>query len=513
MMIAAATLTSQAQSDSKVAYPDRQYLGNISYGSSNPVSISYMPISNIADLKVEYGHTGGALHSIDDAGKINDWSASFTGMKKVNKVTFSGGLIYNNSSLGDRRWNNTLFVSRHNPFIIGDSIISKFNNETFALNGMAAYSPSDKLKLGLGVTYDVGSSATQKDPRPEIKGMRFNIVPGAEYTLGRHAIGLSANVGWLSEEVTHTVVRTTTSQYVLLFQGLGVFESKNAVGYRRKYDGMRYGAHLQYSLNKTAGATVSDFIELGYYSEYENATDGSSATKYKGGRYSGNGITLYNRLQIKQGQNILHNVTISGARHKSTGTWYTQKQATDADGNLIYDVINESDNFEGNETKAGIAYRFDRVNASMLPTLSVGVSADIERDEIKNRIYGAKEEYTNAYINASATKRFAIRHSWFGATVRGGYRMSVDSSINLDGMPASYSIIMSKYTRPAFDAMTAGYWEGGLVLSYSLPLDIMHYASILDIKVSADYRSQTDKTTTLKDADRFYFGVSAGFVF
>ncbi len=512
-MIASATLASQAQSDSKVAYQDRQYLGNISYGSDNPVSIYYMPISDIADIKVEYGHTGGKLHAIDDAGKINAWSASFTGMKKVGKVIFSGGLVYNNQSLGDRRWNNTLFVSGHNPFIIGDSIISKFNNETFALDGIAAYSPTDNLKIGIKATYDVGSSATQKDPRPEIKGMRFSLTPGAEYRIGRHTVGLSANVGWLSEEVTHTVVRTTTGQYVFLFQGLGVFESKDAVGYRRKYDGMRYGAHLQYSINKAEMSAISDFIDIGYYSEYENATDGSSVTKYKGGRYSGNGISLGNRLQFRHGLNAVHNVTVSAATHNSTGTWYTQKQSTDADGNLIYEVVNESDNLEGHDTRAGVAYRFDRTNASHLPTVSVNVSADIERTEIKNRIYGAKEDYTNAYISANATKRFAIRKSWLGATVRGGYRMSIDSSIKIDDMPSTYSIIMNKYTRPAFDAMTAGYWEGGLELSYSLPLSIMHYGSVLDIKLSADYRSQTDKTTTMKDADRFYLGVSAGFIF
>lgn len=527
LILAATALTSYAQTgkhcdqchdldapriDGKVAYQDRQYLGNVSYGSANPVSDYYMPITDIADIRVDYLHQNGDLHLIDEAGRSNTWKASFTGMKRVGKVTFTGGLTYDNSTLDDRRWNNTLFVSRYNPYIIGDSILSKFNQETFALDGAAVYTATDRLKLALRAYYNVGSSATQKDPRPEIKGMRFTLNPGAEYTLGNHAVGLSAHVGWLSEESSTTIVRTTTKQYVFLFQGLGVYEVKDALGYKRKYDGMRYGANIQFTLNRSNNATVSDFIELGYSGEYENATDGSSATRYKGGRYSGSGLSLYNRLRIKHGDRTMHNVIIAADMHKTTGRWYTQKQVTDDNNNLIYEVINESDNLEGHDYHAMAGYRFDLLDGT-LPTLSASANADLDRSETKNRLYGAREEYTNLLVSADVTKRFAIRRSWLGATVRGQYGCSLDKTLSIDNMPATYSIIMQRYTRPAFDDLTAGYWGVGGSLTYSLPLYLFKYSTTLNIAVNADYRSQTGSTPTLSGADRLNIGASVGFIF
>lgn len=512
LLLAATVFTSSAQTDAKVAYQERQYLGNVSLGSDNPVSIYYMPITDIADIRVDYTHNSGDLHLIDEAGRANDWAVSFTGLKSVGKVVFQGGLTYNNRSLDDRRWNNTLFVSHYNPFIIGDSIRSKFNCETFALDGGAVYTPSRHLKLALRAYYNVGSSATQKDPRPDIKGMRFALNPGVEYSFGNHAAGLSGNVGWLSEESSTTVVRTTTKQYLFLFQGLGVYEAKDAMGYKRKYNGMRYSVNLQFTLNRDNSATVSDFIELGYHGEYENATDGSSATKYKGGRYSGSGFSLYNRLRIRQGDRIMHNITLSGLMHKTTGRWYTQKQSTDAQGNLIYEVINESDNLEGHDYSGNIGYRFDLLDGT-LPTLSASANGTIDRSETKNRLYGAREEYTNMTVSADVTKRFPIKGSWLSATLGGLYHSSLDSKLNIANMPPTYSLIMQRYTRPAFDDATASYWGINGNITYSLPLRLLKYDSTLNIAVNADYRSQTGSTPTLSGADRYYVGGSVGFVF
>lgn len=505
-------MTSQAQDDSKVNYSDRQFLGNVAYGSASPVSLKYMPITDLADIHVGYRHAGGDFHLIDQSGSLDSWTASFTGMKRVGKVSFGGGLVYENTTLDDRRWNNTLFVSPYNPYIIGDSLRSKFNTETFHLNGGAAYSPDDRLTIALEATYDVGSSATQKDPRPEIKGMRFNLSPGIEYRLGRHSIGASADIEWLSEEVSHTVLRTTTKQYVFLFQGLGVYETKDAVGYARKYDGSRYGVQIQYSLNNNADARLADFFQIGYYSEHEDAEDGGSSVKYKGGRYKGCGFSMFNRLMFRATERTIHNLTISAAMSDITGRWYTQRAGTDSNGNLIYEVVNESDNLEGSIMQAGIAYRFDRLGRFGIPLFQAEVTASLDNSETKNRIYAAKEKYSNAIVSASVTKRFKVSRGWLAASVGGAYRMSLDKKLNIDGMPDTYSQIMSKYTRPQFEAVTSGYWRAGGGVTYSLPMTFMGYDSIFEVALDGDYTSRTDKALTVGD-DRSHVVARVGFVF
>lgn len=512
VLFSTTAIASQAQDDSKVDYSDRQYLGNVTYGSTSPVSLRYMPVTDYADIHAGYRHTGGDFHLIDEPGSLNSWTASFTGMKRVDKVTFGGGLVYDNSTLDDRRWNNTLFVSPDNPYIIGDSLKSKFNTETFRLDGGAAYSPDDRLTLALRATYNVGSSATQKDPRPEIKGMRFNLTPGVEYRIGRHTIGASADIEWLSEQVSHTVLRTTTKQYVFLFQGLGVYETKDAVGYTRKYNGTRYGIQLQYSLNNTADARLADFLQIGYYNEHEDAEDGGSSVKYKGGRYKGYGFSILERLMLRASGRTIHNFTIHAAMSDIKGRWYTQRSGTDADGNLIYEIVNEADNLEGNSMQAGLAYRFDHINSAGLPSFQAEVKACIDNSETRNKIYAAKETYTNALMTASVTKRFQIKKGWLAARLNGGYRTSFDKKLNISGMPETYGKIMSVYTRPQFAALTAEYWHAGGGVTYSLPMMFMGYTSALELSLDGDYMSCTEKVASVGN-DRFHVGARVGFVF
>lgn len=504
--------TISAQTENKVDYADRQYLGNIEAGSSNPVAQHYMSITDLADIHLEYKHTGGKFHLIDEGNTLNTWIASFSGMKRIDKVTFSGSLVYNNTSEDERAWNNTLFVSDRNPFIIGDSLKSKFSTETFHLDGSAAYHPSENLLLGLGAVYNVGTSATQKDPRPEIKGMRFRLTPGVEYSFGSHSVGVSGDIEWLSEEVQHTVVRTTTKQYVFLFQGLGVFEAKDAIGYRRKYNGTHWGAQIQYAFNASQDARISNFLQAAYFGEYEDAVDGSGNTKYKGGRYSGSGFSVSDRFQLRVSPFTVHNFTLQADMSDAKGKWYTQRQETDAEGNLIYNVINESDNLTANITSAALHYRFDRLNDGGIPLWQARAAAGINQSETKNKLYGAKESYTNLICSAGATKRFPIKKGWFAANIDASYMMNLEHSLKISGMPDTYSKIMALYTTPAYKAVTTGYWQAGLDLTYSLPVRILGYNSLIEIAAEGDFRNATKKSSLI-GSDRFYAGGRVGFIF
>ncbi|MCM1021193.1 MAG: hypothetical protein NC343_03045 [Muribaculum sp.] len=502
-----------AQVADKVAYSDQQYIGNVSDGSHNPVAESYMPITDVADMHIDYLRNSGDFHRADAPGSSQSWLVSFTGMKKVGKVVFAGGLTYDNTVQNDRRWNNTIFVSRYNPYVIGDSIFSKFNRETFKLDGAAIYIPTERLRLGLRARYDVGSSATQKDPRPEIKGMRFTLNPGVDYSLGNHSIGLSANVGWLSESSTTTVEKTTTKQYVFLFQGLGVYETKDAIGYRRRYEGFDYGASLQFVFNRDKDARVSDFIEVGYTNSYEDAVDGSNASRYKGGKYMGNGVSVKNRLRLRYGDNAYHNIALSGLMHDTKGRWYNQKVTTDQSGNLTYEVINESDYYEGKNICLSASYRYDLLDGS-IPKLSASIDATYDKNEIKNKLYGASENYSMVDLVAQVTRRFAIRKSCLGISIKGLYGFSPDGSLNVSSMPSTYSLVVEKFTRPDYDYLTSGYFGGGASATYSLPLNFSEYNSLLNISLQADYRRATaSATSACHDTDRYMIYGTIGFVF
>lgn len=512
LLLATTALTAHAQSDAKVAYTDRQYLGNLAYGSSNPVAESHMPLTDIVDIRLDYRQQSGPLHLVDDAGRSTSWSPSFAGLKQVGRTVFAGGLAYDNSRLADRRWNNTLYLSPHNPYVIGDSVAGRFARETFALHGAAVLRATDRLRLGLRAFYDVGSSAKEKDPRPDIKGMRFTLNPGAEYTLGRHALGLSAHVGWLSEESSTTVVRTTTTQNLLLFQGLGIYEARQALGYKRKYNGMRYGANLQYTLCPDSTAALADHIDIGYTGEREDATDGATSTKYKGGRYSGTALTLSNRLSIRPSGRTVHNVTLTAGLRQTTGRWYTQRQTTDADNNLVYTVINENDDYEASRYQAAVAYRLDLL-AGTLPTFTVNVSAALDHSTSRHRVYGAALDVTRATLGADATRRFRLHAAWLAATLRASYSTVPSSRLDVTSLPATFAVVRDKYTVPAYDALRADHWGAGASLAYARPLRLLGGHTTVNAALHADYLGQTAALPTLNGAYRLTVGASLGLVF
>lgn len=495
------------------AYKDQLYLGNIFYGSQNPVSVTYAPFENIGDIDIKYNYQNGELKPIDKAKKEQWWSGTIYGIKKLKRVAFEGGITYNNGLLKERRWNNTLFVSGYNPYIICDSVKSKFSTETFNLNGTASYIINEKFTAALRADYNVGSSATQNDPRPDIKGMRFNLNPGAQYKYKDFYFGLSANVGWLSESATHTVVRTEIPHYVFLFQGLGMYEAKTAVGYMRKYNGFNYGANIQFAYDKNG--TIANFLELGYYNEEEKAIDGTGAERYKGGRYNGNDITLSDRFEIRSG-NIRHNITLNGRMHNTDGTWYTQTQRTDENGNMFWDVVNEDVEYKGKEYMGNIDYRFDMLKANV-PMLTVNVNVGVKQSDTKHNVYSASQKYTVATADAYVAKRFDIDKVQLMIFVDGTYNYNLSSDLYTGEFPQTIQYIVRRYTEPAYYALTTDWFRIGGGIQASVPVKIRNYRTMINVKAGYDYSGyisgETGNFDNLKDSNRHDIKCSIGLTF
>ena len=176
-------------------------------------------------------------------------------------------------------------------------------------------------RAGLRAIYEVGSNADQTDPRPDIKGMRFLLNLGVNYQWGNFRIGASAGVRWLGESVNYTLVKTYETYQLFLFRGMGNYESQQAIGFQRRYTGTASQGNLPLGWNNAAHR--ADFLELGYEKSTEEARDGSSSNKYKGGKYARTRFSLTNRFRIS-GERTMHNVTLEASHNKVEGTWYSQ---------------------------------------------------------------------------------------------------------------------------------------------------------------------------------------------
>lgn len=462
----------QGGKDSLRLYQDVLYLGNIQYGSNNPTAISDSPLRSVTDININFLRSSGDFRLVDQSSREHWWSGSLFGIQRIGKITFEGDVSYENGKQTDRKWNSTLFIADDNPFIVADSLTGDYNVEKFRLNGGFSYEINAHWRAGLRAIYEVGSSADQTDPRPDIKGMRFLLNPGVDYQWGNFRIGASAGVRWLGESVNYTLVKTYEPHQLFLFRGMGNYESQQAIGFQRRYTGTAYQGNLQLGWNNAAH--LADFLELGYEKSTEEAIDGSSSNKYKGGKYARTRFSLTNRFRIS-GERTMHNVTLEASHNKVEGTWYIQTQSSDADGNTVWEVKDASVCHIEKRTDASLTYRMDRMR-QMLPHFTWEVKAGVRQSDIKNYPEVYLQKYMAAYAVLNACKNLPIKKSLLSIYLNGMYDHRLSSSFSADGLK-----LKTVYSLPAFETSAAAYCQGNIGAKAQVPLAISRFHSWLGV--------------------------------
>lgn len=448
----------------KTVYRDYLFLHNLYRGSQNPTSISREALPDVADVRAGYRFEDGSYRA-PDAGNIQKtFDFSFYGIKKLEKVSFEGELSYSNISDRGRRWNSSMFVATANPFVIADSISANFGTEKFHLNGGFSYEATPDFHVGLRADYQVGSTANQTDPRPETDGMRFRLNPGADYRFGAFTAGLSGHVEWLSESTEYTVVRTTDgTHYVFLFHGLGEPVLKTAIGYRRKYSGTSGGGNVQLAWH---GSRLQNLLTVGMEKSREEAEDGGSVEKYKGGKYASTGIRIGDRLRIA-GDRRLHHIEVLFSSHQVEGTSYQQEQHTTSEGNVFWEVVNASICHDSNYADWSVSYRFDRLTALGTPHLTVRAEGGARWQDMTHYSELYHQEYSLVYGKVSVgkllpLKKFTLRLDGEAAYV---HRLSDRSEIE-------QTKVNERFMTPRFEYASGSRWSATLRAELLHPLSV-----------------------------------------
>ena len=400
-----------------------------------------------------------------------NWRGGMYGVRKLNKIAFEGGMSYRNIRQEEKKWNSTLFVDRDNPFVLGDSLAGDFTVETFHLFGGFALAVSSRWQAALRVVYDAGSSADESDPRPDTKAMKFLLNPGVNYVAGNWTLGASAGIGWLSESIAYTAVKTIENYQLFLFRGLGINEMKQAIGYERKYRGNHYRGAVQLGWTHRG---IADFLELGYEKGKEEATDGGSSQKYKGGKYERTAYRLMNRLQLK-GERIVHNLTLQAVLNQVEGIWYIQKQQTDADGNVVWEVKNASVCYKEDRAEAGLVYRMD-VMKEDIPGFTWSLRTGYIQSEATAYPDLQKMKYSQLQLKTGVNKQFHIKESVLGIGVQGGYEWNLSRSARFDRL-----VLAPCYTSPLYDYLSASRAEVQAELFLKYPLRMKDFNSWIKV--------------------------------
>lgn len=195
---------------------------------------------------------------------------------------------------------------------------------------------------------------------------------------------------------------------------------------------------------------LKDFLEIGYETGNENATDQGSMP-FKGGDYDFGRITLSNRFCLKRNRDV-HNVILSMLYANGTGKWYDQKRMVDQEhGNLqYYKILSKYKVYSNSNMCASIAYDYTHLNAQRQQDYYLSLTVKINNAEYKHFDVNTQvQKGLLSHLRLKAGKVFQWNKVGLDAQVSAGYRLPLSTSY-ADAATLINADIASSYTAPMF---------------------------------------------------------------
>ncbi len=452
------------------------FVQNIRYGGYSPTYLSFNPEQTAAIAKVDYALTRGKFHARNASGRVNDLNVLFAGLKHIGKLDLYGYINYQNLVEDNHRWNSTLYLDETNPFVIGDTINSDVTTEAFQMGATASYAFSPRWTGALHLGLKVGSRSDQNDPRPKTNTSIIPITLGSEWNVAKAwNVGVAAGTEILSSDMSYTIVNNLTNYRYFIMKGMGASfnrTSSDVPGYKREYSGATWKGAL-YGVWKTS-EKIEQFLQVSGEFANQDATDGGSSFRFKGGDYKFNKIGLQYRLQYRPQQDLLHQFWVDASRKAGEGTWYDQKRSVDTEhGNrTYYEVLGQAVAYKPQIMAAQATYRLDKTmndETDLYATVNTGIEQTI------NKYFGDngtnKQEYTMFHVGLNGGKTWNIQDNILSTSLGAGWHMPLGDRKFATGCTTGTSNdITSTYVIPLFEYYTAQYWHIGAMADFKMPL-------------------------------------------
>ena len=449
---------------------------NIRYGSYSPTYLSSNPQQTSGIAKVDYSLTRGKFHAINESGKVNDLNVLFAGLKNIGNLNLYGFINYQNLQEDNHSWNSTLYLDDTNPYIIGDSINSDATTEAFHMEAMASYNFSERWRAALRLGLKLGSRSDQNDPRPKTTTSVIPITLGSEWSIAKAwNVGVAAGTDLISSNMSYTIVNNLTNYRYFIMRGMGASfnrSSSDVPGYKRDYSGATWRAAL-HGVWKTSDK-IEQFLQLSGEFANQDATDGGSSFRFKGGDYEFNKIGLQYRLQYRPQQTTLHQFWVDASRKQGKGTWFDQERAVDTEhGNrTYYRVLAKTVAYKPQIMMANVTYRMDKTlndGTNLYATLNTGIEQTINKYFGDNGVN--KQEYNMLHVNLNAGKTWNIQDNILSTALGGGlYTPLGDRTFATGCIGGTTNDITGNYVIPLFEYYTAKRWQISAMADFKMPL-------------------------------------------
>ncbi|WP_418893431.1 DUF6850 family outer membrane beta-barrel protein [Limibacterium fermenti] len=468
----------------------------------NPVA--FLGIGGVMDLQAAYGATSGSYKHLTEAENVNGGKVSVEGFKQVGRIHFFGHFSYGISSLKGQKWKDVLMPSPGNPYLLADSIGGDYTNEGFDIRAGMAAPLNEKISVGVSATYQGGTSSDENDPRPLIDAARYSIRPGIVYRFSRWSIGADVGVEGYAESIAIESYQTSSYFTFFQFQGLGNYYPDSGNAHSRRYNGHGISGHIQLGWKKEA---FENIFQLGYKNIFEKSEDGSVASPFKSGDYKEQAYSVSDIFTARI-HDVIHTGTFSFDYIPSKGIWYDQKPTTNANGQRVWEIFNQSVQYRQHTLRAGAYYDVLKEKDGFAD-YSLGGNIVFEQQKTSLLPDMKLQKFSNLFASVEGGKTFLLGNRLrLGLNAQAGYRKNLSTKTDFEGI-----ILADKWSYPVSEYLTADYLTGEVAAKLSKQVLLGRLPSTLYIAAKADYTKATLQTSHFDHPHRISISATVGCTF
>ncbi len=400
---------------------------NFWLNTGNVAGLVFNQPGNIANFELGQDYGDGDFHRIREAGNYNNYSVATESYQVLkNRMFLYGKFAYHYLDEKGAQWSGTYNPYSGNPYLLADSVSgTTFHKENYNLAGGAGYRLNDKMVLGCGLDYYVGVGAKQKDPRPEITFVQFQINPSLIFTASNYKLGFDLGYKNKKEEIKYDTKRSNFSPAYFTFKGFGFYSKEIADGYKRFSHGDELFAGIQFE-KKLKG--IPTLTELRFNYDLEEIEDGESSYRREdGGEWENYRAELTEQVNISSGA-TQHHFKAMFSFFNGDGKEFTQNKVYEGPWrHLRYVTIAKNLKFNRQTINGTFSYNYQRLNEEKRADWDVFSSVNfISNDE---KYYYIPEIFTSSYSNVTAN--LSVQKNFYSGSIHVSPALNASYTSNL----------------------------------------------------------------------------------
>lgn len=221
--------------------------------TNNAAGLDFINFHQHGNSELGYSNEGGNLHRAQEGDGKNGIRFFSERFDKMNKNWMSwGSFEFRMNTEENRTWSNVFNTYNSSPYLFGDSIPGRYDQQTFDLHAKICRKISEKWSAGVSFDYFAGDMSRLRDARTRTYIANYAFAPGTVYKIDDSNL-IGATVGFRFEkEKMPSIVTVQNDPEINYYFFLGN-ENANAVkdaylGFDRQFINREYFTELQYNL-------------------------------------------------------------------------------------------------------------------------------------------------------------------------------------------------------------------------------------------------------------------------